>query len=214
MSEENNQPIIDMREDGPFLAKHLPELRDRAGNALEPRPLAPLCRCGGSSNKPYCDGTHREIDFKSPPKAAAEKNKVKTYSGDTVDVHYNPLLCCHAAECVRRARGVFDPKQRPWIDPDRGDDTDAIRDAVRACPSGALRISEPGEKPHHLDKTEQMAVEVEPNGPLWVANVPLAVEFWPEGSTQQKYVLCRCGKTGNAPFCDGTHSDIGWKDGS
>lgn len=23
-----------------------------------------LCRCGASSNKPYCDGTHSRIDFK------------------------------------------------------------------------------------------------------------------------------------------------------
>jgi CDGSH-type Zn-finger protein len=29
---------------------------------IERRPIA-LCRCGASSTKPFCDGTHRTIEF-------------------------------------------------------------------------------------------------------------------------------------------------------
>ncbi len=43
------------------------QLVDHGGNPLPARaaadaPIA-LCRCGGSSTKPYCDGTHGRIGF-------------------------------------------------------------------------------------------------------------------------------------------------------
>ncbi len=33
---------------------------------VDGKPVAYLCRCGGSSKKPYCDGTHRRVGFKAP----------------------------------------------------------------------------------------------------------------------------------------------------
>jgi CDGSH-type Zn-finger protein len=40
-------------------------LVDEEGKALPAREGKPvfLCRCGGSSNKPFCDGTHKNIGF-------------------------------------------------------------------------------------------------------------------------------------------------------
>ena len=41
------------------------ELVDAKGGVVGRGNVAWLCRCGGSGNKPFCDGTHKKIGFKS-----------------------------------------------------------------------------------------------------------------------------------------------------
>jgi CDGSH-type Zn-finger protein len=41
-------------------------VRDGKEELVERETIA-LCRCGHSSNKPFCDGTHRKIGFVAPP---------------------------------------------------------------------------------------------------------------------------------------------------
>ncbi len=66
---------IKLRQNGPYVVDGDDvQVVDWNGNAYQPtrRPIA-LCRCGGSGNKPFCDGTHRTIGF-----AASEAAPVPT----------------------------------------------------------------------------------------------------------------------------------------
>jgi CDGSH-type Zn-finger protein len=51
---------------GPLLVNGVVELQDSEGNAI-PTPSAQfaLCRCGASTKKPFCDGTHSKIGFEA-----------------------------------------------------------------------------------------------------------------------------------------------------
>lgn len=75
MSGESREPGIKVRRDGPLkVARHI-GLFDHEGDRIEiPDPDRPyvLCRCGASSNKPFCDGSHSEIGFDGSGPALAD----------------------------------------------------------------------------------------------------------------------------------------------
>jgi CDGSH-type Zn-finger protein len=54
---------IAVQKDGPLLVMGRIAVRRSDGQAFEVRNRVALCRCGGSKNKPLCDGTHKEIGF-------------------------------------------------------------------------------------------------------------------------------------------------------
>lgn len=51
--------------DGPLLLQGPFEIHDATGIVVARGKKAALCRCGASGNKPYCDGSHVAVDFKS-----------------------------------------------------------------------------------------------------------------------------------------------------
>ena len=54
------------RENGPYLVEGTAVYTDADGNEQKTQgTMVALCRCGASANKPFCDGTHRKIDFKA-----------------------------------------------------------------------------------------------------------------------------------------------------
>lgn len=209
---DDDRPTIEERENGPFVAKNVTSMMDRDGKPVAVKPLMVLCRCGHSANKPFCDGSHKRVGFRSRGGEPAGRDRLLTYKGTEVSVTFNPRLCSHAAECGRLARHVFDAGRRPWIEPDNGTVAE-VEAVIAACPSGALALVTPDGEPKHKVRPRAQ-ITVQKNGPYWVQGVappeaPMAV-----GQTREKYVLCRCGLSGNKPWCDGAHRDLRWKDGA
>ena len=52
--------------DGPYAVSGNMEICTGTGTTIARMTGTILCRCGGSKNKPFCDGTHATINFKAP----------------------------------------------------------------------------------------------------------------------------------------------------
>ena len=63
--------IIKIKKDGPYLVDGDVQLTDHEGKPVPTTPGKPfsLCRCGASTKKPFCDGTHSRIGFKGAEEA-------------------------------------------------------------------------------------------------------------------------------------------------
>lgn len=74
----------------------------------------------------------------------------KLYTSRQVDVSFDGEVCTHAGECVRGMPEVFDVSARPWINPEAAwtpEAADLLIEVVGRCPSGALQIERPEQKP-------------------------------------------------------------------
>lgn len=61
----------------------------------------------------------------------------KEYTNNEITVLWDSSKCIHAAQCVKNARNVFKPKEKPWVQMENGT-TEEIKKAIDLCPSKAL----------------------------------------------------------------------------
>src|SRR4029077_2023096 len=107
------------------------------GRKLPAEGKAALCRCGGSSNKPFWDGTHAKVGFSDANLADPAKDRRVRYAGKRVTIYDNRSLCAHAGYCTVSLKEVFRYGEEPWIAPD-GAAVEKVIQTIRKCPSGAL----------------------------------------------------------------------------
>lgn len=138
------------------------------------------------------------------------------YSNEAITVVWKPNSCIHSTLCWKGLIAVFNPQERPWVKMN-GATTEQIIEQVRKCPSGALSYfrndgSGAGDENIVSEAASVLKVEVSPNGPYLIQTE--CVIFHSNGKEELKkgkVALCRCGSSGNKPYCDGTHRKIDFK---
>ncbi len=72
----DEQVKITALDNGPYLVKGPILLLDAEGDQFSfERATVALCRCGGSTTKPFCDGTHSKIGFRAAQRAVREEEE-------------------------------------------------------------------------------------------------------------------------------------------
>jgi CDGSH-type Zn-finger protein len=209
-SEEKKKPVIVPTPNGPYLVKDLDNLKNSRGEAIETKPTMVLCRCGGSNNKPFCDGTHARIGFSGAKVEGRVPDKMDNYEGREITIHDNRGVCSHAGFCTDNVPNVWRMGKEPWINPD-GADPVQIEAVIKLCPSGALSCTRKGVLIKDFDR--KPGITVSKDGPYRVVGGPgLNDQGGNKPESKEHFALCRCGGSKNKPFCDGTHWHIKFKD--
>ncbi|MCX6706799.1 MAG: CDGSH iron-sulfur domain-containing protein [Candidatus Woesearchaeota archaeon] len=175
-----------------------------------------LCRCGMSKNKPYCDGTHAKQGFDGTETCDNEKylKKAEKISGPGVDLTDAQEFCSSARFC-HLSGGT-------WSNVEASDDPKCKKIAIQTacnCASGRLVVWDNKTNKPIEPKFEQSIGLIEDpqagaSGPIW-AKGGILVESadGKQYEIRNRMTLCRCGKSGNKPFCDGMHITAKFNDG-
>jgi CDGSH-type Zn-finger protein len=168
-----------------------------------------ICRCGQSKNQPFCDGNHISAGFDGTEIASRKINekdilKVETENFELTDI---PVLCDHSRFCTR-AGGIRKLLEKSDNDPKSGE---IAKDEATKCTSGRLTIKDKntGEITEPELKKEIVILYdtgKEKSGSMWVkGGIDIESADGTPYEVRNRMTFCRCGKSDNKPYCDGTH---------
>ena len=181
------------------------------GETFDARDTYELCRCGHSNRKPFCDSTHETIGFDGTETAdrGASATRRDLWEGVGVAMSDDFELCTRAGFCGDRFTKV-------WQMIDHTSDSEVKARLMRMidrCPSGRLEYSIPPD-PGSVEVAYESQISVTSDGneigPYWLkGGVRIVSEDGTPYEVRNRQTLCRCGRSGNKPFCDGSHEHSG-----
>ena len=180
-------------------------LKTKKGETIKTPKDYSLCRCGHSKNKPFCDGSHHSFNFdgtENPQAKQKYEDQADRVNGPDLILKDNQSLCVGAGFCYRDGG--------TWALTENSDDPQAKEIATQeacCCPSGRLvACNKKTEKP--IEPKLEKSIGISENGPLCVkGGVPIESIDGSDYEIRNRVTLCRCGRSQNKPFCDGSHAD-------
>jgi len=202
-----NVPLVRKSE---VISEHGEPLTWKKDEVLRTGESYALCRCGQSTDKPFCDGSHTHVDFDGSEVADTSNisEREATYDGTRIFVKDDRSVCIHAGFCGDRISNVWKMTQDT-------DDTQVrarVMSMIERCPSGALSYSleRDGE---NLEPDLPVEIAVTPDGALWVSGgIRVERADGQPFEVRNRVTLCRCGGSGNKPLCDGAHKENGFSE--
>jgi CDGSH-type Zn-finger protein/uncharacterized Fe-S cluster protein YjdI len=165
---------------------------------------APAASGGGSS--PAATGSAASaaaVPAGAP--SATSADGIETVRGEKLEVQFEARRCIHSRFCVTWTPQVFLANVKgPWIHPDALA-VERVVEVAHACPSGAIRYRRLDGEPGEAAPPANLA-SVREAGP-YAFRAQLHIAGAPAGF---RATLCRCGASRNKPFCDGSHTQIGF----
>ncbi len=153
------------------------------------------------------------------PSPLKTETGMRQYRTEDLIVYWDAKQCSHAGKCWQGLPKVFRPEARPWITLTAAT-PEQIIETIDKCPTDALKYEltpnskvdpgiakGPGSVKYQGDHLPAVQIKMVRSGPLVVKG--LAQIFDADGKLLKEsnhIVLCSCGKTKNAPYCDGSHS--------
>lgn len=185
----------------------------RTVREIEHGPVYSLCRCGKTSDPPFCDGgAHKRFKGREVADRRPFDERCDIHEGPGI-VLKDDMRCSMSRFCHRKAG-------TPWKLLDRSDDPAVLEEIVRGsleCPSGRMLLVRPDGS--IVDECPEPAIWIiqDPgknvSGGIYVmGGIPIIGSDGFEYETRNRAVLCRCGRSRNMPFCDAVHINGMYKD--
>ena len=223
---QKNESRIRIIKDGPYLVTGSVPLSEKVivpkgngyvyedGDPLPQRAAYSLCRCGKTKTPPFCDGSHMASHFDGTETACKTDyhQRAARITGEGLDL-LDDGRCAFARFCHRDSGDAWELAE------DSSDDfthSEAII-AANECPSGRLTAVEKDGTEHEPVYSPAIEILQDPEehvsaGIFVKGGIPIESSDGSVYEIRNRIVLCRCGMSGNKPFCDSRHVSEGYRD--